>query len=259
VEDALLTQRLNGIAPQLVAAAATYHQLAGTQNLHQVVRVPAVGDVTRAELEDLYAKQMSASRGAARSIYNALRNASPNGKCPLCGVGTVAVLDHHLPKARYPDLAVCPLNLVPACDFCNNAKRMRFPKSAGEQTIHPYYDDFTKEQWIFATLDAQGPLVLLFRAEAPAHWPPVAKARAKRHFDVVKLGQSYTSNANDELMPLRDHLTGIAAKKGQAGVHQFLLEEQQRYSVRLNSWQHVMYQTLVADASFVAGGYLATP
>ncbi|WP_143738558.1 HNH endonuclease [Erythrobacter colymbi] len=259
VADAELQLRLQAITPLLVAAAANYDQLARVQSLHEVVRAPNVGAVTRSELEALYSKQMSASNGAARVIYNAIRNAPPNGKCPLCGIGTVTVLDHHLPKAHYPSLSVCPFNLVPACDFCNNAKRARFPTCAEEQTLHPYYDDYTQQQWIFAQLDIEGPPVLVFHVDAPAHWTQIDRLRAKRHFDVVKLGVSYTSNANDDLIPLRGHLTTIAATKGAGGVQAYLAEEQARYADRLNSWQHIMFQTLAASPWFIGGGYLQIP
>lgn len=259
VADPALRLRMQAITAQLVADAANYDQLARVQSLHQVVRAPNVGAVTRLELEALYSKQMSATNGAARVTYNALRNAAPNGKCPLCGIGTVTVLDHHLPKARYPNLSVCPLNLVPACDFCNNAKRARFPTCAEEQTLHPYYDDYTQQQWIFAQLDVAGPPVLVFHVNAPADWPELTRLRAKRHFDVVKLGVNYTSNANDDLIPLRDHLTMIAATKGEVGVQAYLAEEQARYAARLNCWQHVMYQTLAANPWFINGGYLQIP
>lgn len=259
VADPMLVARLRAVEPHLVATAAAYDRHARVQSLHLVPRVAGVGAVSSAELQALYSDSLSATRGAARPVYDAIRNAPPNGRCPLCGVGTVTVLDHHLPKSRYPDLSVCPFNLVPACDFCNNAKRARFPTSAGEQTIHPYYDDYTREQWIFARLDAAGPPALVFRAKAPAYWPPVARERAARHFEVVKLGQSYTSNANDDLMTLRDHLGMVAATKGAAGVAGYLADERARHAVRLNGWQHAMYQALAADAWFVAGGYMAIP
>lgn len=259
VQDPDLVARLHPITGQLVATAASYDQLARVQSLHQIARVAGVGAVSGAELQTLYSAQMSATKGAARVIYDAIRNAPVNGKCPLCGIGTVTVLDHHLPKSRYPDLSVCPFNLVPACDFCNNAKRARYPTSAETQTLHPYYDDYTHEQWIYAHLDAAGPPVLLFYVDAPVHWPQVARLRAQHHFDVVKLGQAYTSNANDDLMPLRGHLAAIAATKGAAGVEAYLLDERVRYSLRLNSWQHAMYQTLAANQWFVQGGYLTIP
>lgn len=259
VRDPGLAARVQASAPQLLATAASYDQLAQAESLHQVARVPGVGAVTGTELQSLYSGQMSANRGAARPIYDALRNAPPNAKCPLCGIGTVTVLDHHLPKSQYPDLSVCPRNLVPACDFCNNAKRARYPVSAETQTIHPYFDDFTQEQWIFARLDTAGLPVLVFQVVPPPHWPPVRRSRAQRHFDVVKLGQAYTANANDDLGPLRGHLARIAETQGDQGVRAYLLEERMRYAVRINSWQHATYQALAADAWFVAGGFLDIP
>jgi len=259
VHDADLALRLNAISHQLNATAAVYDQLARVQSLYQVPRTQGVGNVACNELQSLYSGQMSAANGAARAVYDAIRNASPNSKCPLCGVGTIRVLDHHLPKSRYPDLSVCPFNLVPACDFCNVAKHARFPLTAGEQTIHPYYDDYTQEQWVFATLDTAGPAVLIYYVDAPVQWADVARDRVAHHFAVVKLGETYTSNANDDLITLRSHLVSIAATKGQPGVLANLVEEQNRYAGRLNSWQHCMYQALANDAVFVGGGYLAIP
>ncbi len=255
ISDPALQARVESVQPTLLAAAVTYEKNAQACSLHLVPRVQCVGSVTKDELKDLYNSQMSATGGAARSIYNALRNAAPNSKCPLCGIGTVAVLDHHLPKSKYPDLSVCPTNLVPACDFCNNAKHARFPRSSGQQTLHPYYDDFTKEQWIYARLDRAGPPVLLYEVRPPSHWPTINSERVKRHYSVVKLGQSYASNANDELITLKNHLETIWEKKKEAGVSAYLIDEAARHVMRINSWQHAMYQALALDQWFVSGGY----
>jgi 5-methylcytosine-specific restriction endonuclease McrA len=254
--DPVLAGRLNAIEAMLVAAASTYDLHARSQSLHMLPRLTSIGAVSRKELEDLYTHQMSGTNGAARAYYNAIRNAPVNGKCPLCGVGTVAVLDHHLPKSKYPDLAVCPFNLVPACDFCNNAKRARFPRKVGEQTIHPYYDDFTKDQWVYAHLDTNGPPTLTFRVNPPTQWTDVDKERALRHFGVLKLGVTFASNANDDMITLKDHLRWIHTRKGANDVQAYLIDERNRYSVRLNSWQHAMYQTLSGNAWFINGGFL---
>src|SRR6266446_4463738 len=58
---------------------------------------------------------------------------------------------HHLPKSRYPDLSVSPINLVPCCMDCNTNKRAIFPTSGQEETLHPYYDNFEGEKWLQAT------------------------------------------------------------------------------------------------------------
>ncbi|MFY7927295.1 MAG: HNH endonuclease [Oligoflexus sp.] len=259
IDDPALALRLQNIKQHLVTTSLTYNELAQANELHKVPQIQDVGNVIRAELEELYTKQMGSSAGAARAVYDAIRNAPPNGKCPLCGIGNVKCLDHHLPKSRYTDLSICPHNLVPACDFCNKAKGMKYPTKEGEQTIHPYYDDFSQEQWVFANLDTAGSPVLIFFVAAPAHWPQMAKDRVQRHFDVVKLGESYTSNANDDLMTLRDYLEGIATSKGTSGVQSYLVEQQARYSKRVNSWQHVMYAALASNFWFYTGGFRAIP
>jgi hypothetical protein len=257
--DPLLVNKLRAEKEKLAATASRYDSLATTHTLHTLPRLSAVGLVSKSELENLYTDQLSATNGAGRKYYDVLRNAPMNRKCPLCGVGTVTVLDHHLPKSKYPDLSICPFNLVPSCDFCNNAKRARFPKVAGEQTIHPYYDDFTKQQWVFANLDTAGPPVLLFYVNPPANWPVLQRERVARHFDIVKLGVTYASNANDDMVTLRDPLISIQASKGPFEVRAYLEEQRDRYKQRLNSWQHVMYQTLGESSWFLNGGYSAIP
>lgn len=259
VKDVALATRLKSIQPALDAWGKIYHAEASSSTLYNLPRMTELGSVTKKELESLYSEQMSAVNGAARRYYNALRNSTANSKCPLCGIGTVTVLDHHLPKSKYPYLAVFPPNLVPACDFCNNAKKAKYPKNAGQQTLHPYYDDFTSQQWIFGNLDTGGPPTLLFFVAPPAHWTPIDCQRVGRHFDAIKLGISYVSNANDDMILLREYLEKLSLRGGTKAVESYLLEERDKYSGRLNSWQHVMYQTLAGSPWFISGGFLNIP
>jgi 5-methylcytosine-specific restriction endonuclease McrA len=240
----------------LLTTAANYAQCAKSQTLDAIPRNKSVGAVSRDELENLYSEHMSATGGAARRFYNTLRALSPNRKCPLCGVGTVTILDHHLPKSKYPDLSVCPFNLVPACDFCNNAKKAKYPETSGQQSIHPYYDDFTGEQWVFARLNHAGSPALEYYVQPPQHWSKVRCERAQRHFDVVKLGDTYTSNANDDMITLREPLISLANAGGPPAVQAHLSDERDRYAQRINSWQHAMYQALSQNAWFISGGYV---
>jgi hypothetical protein len=98
--DPILVDRLKNIEATLIAAAQQYDNLAKSKTLHALPRVAALGAVSKEELQDLYTNQMSATGGAARKYYDTIRNAPANAKCPLCGVGTVTVLDHHLPKSK---------------------------------------------------------------------------------------------------------------------------------------------------------------
>lgn len=258
--DPDLHARLTAIAANLATAGITYQANATAASLHLILRVKTVGAVTKPELTGLYEAHLSATNGAARAVYDRIRNTAPNNRCPLCGVGNVAHCDHHLPKSRYPDLSILPINLVPACHFCNDKKRAKYPTTAGQQTLHPYFDQhLLRDAWVHATLHPGPPPVLVFDTDPPAAWPTPDRDRVRRHFDACGLAISFTTNANDELPIVRDRLILQASRGGSAAVQQFLDDECGIHSNRPNSWQYATYRTLAADVWFVNGGYLTIP
>lgn len=258
--DPDLRARMTAIAANLAAVSVTYAEYAAVASLHLIPRVESVGAVTKPELARLYEVHLSASNGAARAVYDRIRNAAPNNRCPLCGVGNVAHCDHHLPKSRYPDLTVLPINLVPACHLCNDKKHAKYPATAGQQTFHPYFDQhLLAAPWVRATLHPGPPPVLVFDTAPPPAWSAIDRDRVRQHFDACGLAITFTTNSNDELPILRDRLILQASRGGAAAVQQFLDDERDIHLVRPNSWQYATYRTLAADVWFVNGGYLTIP
>lgn len=258
--DLDLQNRISGITVELSSSVAVYsqHAVAGTLNL--VPRVVAVGAVSKAELTDLYSLHLSSTNGAARAVYDRIRNSAPNKRCPLCGVGTVAHCDHHLPKSKYPDLSVAPINLVPACHFCNDKKKAKYPTQQGQQTFHPYFDaHLLSANWVRATLDPLPTPALVFDTVPPANWSQIDKDRVARHFSVCGLGTTFTTNANDELPVIRDRLRLLNGRGGAAAVQQFLNDERDVHVTRPNSWQFATYVALAANHWFVNGGFQTIP
>lgn len=258
--DPDLHARLTAITANLATASATYQANAAAASLNLIPRVQSVGAVTKTEMTGLYEAHLSKTKGVARAVYDRIRNAAPNNRCPLCGIGNVAHCDHHLPKSRYPDLAILPINLVPACHFCNDKKRAKYPATAGQQTFHPYFDQhLLTDAWVCATLNPGPPPVLVFDTAPPPSWPAIDRDRVRRHFDACGLAITFTTNANDELPIVRDRLILQADRGGAAAVQQFLDDERDVHLKRLNSWQYATYRTLAADGWFVNGGYLSIP
>lgn len=252
--------RLASISVDLAEASANYHSSATNASLHLVPRLDSVGSVTKDELTGLYERHLSANNGAARAIYDRIRNSAPNNKCPLCGVGNVAHCDHHLPKGRYPNLSILPNNLVPACHFCNDKKRAKFPASAGQQTFHPYYDHhLLNSPWVKAILNPGPPPVLVFDTSPPLTWPDTDKERVQRHFEVCGLAITFTINANDEMPIVRDRLKLQYQRGGVTAVQQFLNDERDLYFSRPNSWQYATYCALASNNWFVNGGFDTIP
>ena len=256
IADTDLVDRLNAVSTTIVANEAIYDTQATVSQINLIVRRAFLGSVTRAELTALYEDHLSATRGAAHPVYDAIKNAAPNKLCPLCSIGSVAHVDHHLPKSHYPDLSILPLNLVPACHFCNDTKRARYPRTEGEQSFHPYYDaHLLTEQWIRAKLDHGTPLILVFSVAPPLAWSVTDQQRVLRHFTICGLGTSFGTNASASLGPLKRRLSRLHRRGGAAAVREHLEEERLCHDNKPNSWQHVFFQTLAADAWFVDGGF----
>jgi len=259
VRDKLLKARFTRVKSDIEAAAAKYEMAATTTALHTLpVEKDVAGVVTKDEMESLYKGRMV--KGQGRVIYDKLMMLPANGICPLCGHRTVSTLDHHLPKAMFPSLAVTPINLVPACGDCNKAKLEERPATPQEQTFHPYFDDFGRDRWLHADVVQDSPPTVRFFVQPPANWPPLWGARAQHHFATLKLGVLYASQAGQELANIRHHLMTLSVLGGTAAVQKHLTEQAiSRELANPNSWQTAMYRALSTSAWFCADGFAKIP
>lgn len=75
-------------------------------------------------------------------ILEALRRGHNLLFCPCCGEpGKPTTLDHYLPKAMYPELAIIIANLTPMCNECQQNKSSDyFDENGNKIYIHPYFD-----------------------------------------------------------------------------------------------------------------------
>ncbi|PZQ77825.1 MAG: hypothetical protein DI563_02395 [Variovorax paradoxus] len=257
IRDQGLKQRMTDVIDDIVDASEEFDDAAAHNRLHQIVRQAMVGGlVTKAEMEAVYTNRMAKKGAPGRDAYDTLFTSAPQGKCPLCGHRTVSTLDHHLPKAHYPALAVAPLNLVPACGDCNKAKLASLPAAASEETLHPYFDDITGDRWLYAEVVEEDPAALRFFVDAPAHWGAVLAARVDLHFRTLGLAKLYASEAADELLNIRHQLQIIHAAGGAAMVRAEMEERRQSASaVRVNGWRTITFEAFAESAWFCNGGF----
>lgn len=257
IRDEGLKQRMLDVINDIVEASEEFDQAAAHNRLHQIARDAMVGGlVTRAEMEAVYTNRMAKKGAPGRDAYDALFTSAPQGKCPLCGHRTVSTLDHHLPKAHYPALAVTPLNLIPACGDCNKAKLASLPATASEETLHPYFDDITGDRWLYAEVVEVDPAALRFFVSAPAHWSAVLAARVDLHFRTLGLAKLYSAEAADELLNIRHQLETIHAAGGAAMVRAELGERAESSRlIRLNGWRAVSFEAFGQSRWFCDGGF----
>lgn len=251
-----LKARLMAATQAIVDASDAYEVAGDAQALHHIVREPLVnGAVTTAEMDAVYTGRMAKQNGPGRIVYDDIFVAA-KGRCPLCAHRTVTTLDHHLPKALYPALAVVPLNLVPSCSDCNKAKLARIPHAAEDVSLHPYFDDVGNERWLFAEVIEVEPASLRFRAEPPATLDTLLAERLRRHFRGLNLSALYGSEAAEELLNIRYLLSSLQASGGEDFVRAYLEEHAEScLAGRLNGWRGAAYEAWATSGWFCEGGF----
>jgi len=259
VRDSGLRGRLASIATNVTQASDTFQDLAAQGLLHEFVREAVIGGVVMtAEMEAVYTQRMVPKTAPGRAAYDTLMSLAPAGKCPLCAQRDASTLDHHLPKAHYPVLAVTPLNLVPSCKDCNKAKLANLPTNANEETLHPYFDDIDGDRWLFASVQTTEPASLMFFVEPPDHWDAVLAARMLLHFETLGLGALYAAQGADELLNIRHQLQMIHDTGGAAAVcSELLARAESARAVRINGWRVSAFEAFAESDWFCDGGFMA--
>lgn len=265
IADISLRSRLEAVSQNIDYAANDYRVKAPTSQLYTILpnncnnNDIVIGAVTKKELKDVYSAHMVPKGKPARKVYDYVLASAPRGRCPFCGFGHASTLDHYLPKSKYPQFSVLPLNLVPCCKDCNSGKHADSAITEAQQSLHPYFDhaQYVNEQWLFAAVNQTSPVTIHFYAQAPDHWADISKARVQSHFEEFKLGARYAIEASNQLACLRDTLTSYREINGVAAVKQHLtIEANTHFRQHKNSWQTAMFQSLANSDWYCDGGFL---
>jgi hypothetical protein len=226
----------------VVQAESNYEADALTSDLFQLPRdQDSVGQASKTDLAALYTRLRDNEN--TRSIYDEIRAGAAPGKCPL-------------PKAHYPLFTITPINLVPSCERCNGKKRDSFPAVRDQQPLHPYFDEFWDERWLFAELNCGIPVSARFFVSAPAAWPADKRRRAEVHFTDLDLETVFITDAADELSGITKELGDVFRDAGPEGLRKHLKRRADSHlAVCPNSWKTALYFACAESDWFCDGGF----
>lgn len=246
VRDGDLRKRLKSVTAEVVFAAERYAERAALSELHLIPQKEDVaGIVSKEEMVGVYNKRMARKGSRGRRIYDALKSLPDYGICPFCDHGPVSTLDHILPKALYPALAVVPDNLVGSCRECNSAKLSSAPTGESDVPLHPYFDDVSDTRWLEAMVVMNTPPSVMFFVRFVDDWSDEMNAKIRTQFETLQLGRLYSSQAAREISGQRINLTQVFDARGRKGVRDELRRkclDWERYNV--NGWQAAMFRAL---------------
>ncbi len=257
VKDVNLKRNLGEIKQLINQAAIEYDEHAQNADLYRVPQSININDnITKVVMEKVYTQRMAKASSPGRNVYDRLRSSAEFNLCPLCGHRQVKTLDHYLPKSNYSKHVVMPFNLIPACSDCNKDKLDVVALNKESQTLHPYYDNVTEYQWLFAEVIEGEPASAHFYTRDVPEYDDVLNSRIRNHFEIFKLNSLYVSQSGVLLSNLRYRVIDLYERGGSEAVTDyFCAEAESRVRYCLNSWETAIYLALSESEWYCNGGF----
>lgn len=220
--------------------------------VHELKEHTKVGaNVDKDEMVKIYEQGMVASK-LGRIYYDKILSLAPRGICPLCNKRDSSTLDHYLPKAKFPTLAISPINLVPACSDCNKDKLTESSNSMETQPIHPYFDNIDSEEWLFAIIVQDEKIMVNYYVKRPESWDEILYKRVCNHMEVLKLNSLYGKAAGSEIVDMKFFFNQTWAASGVEGVKKIIENMLASFSVNnKNSWKIALYREMYNNEWFL--------
>lgn len=245
--------RLIPCSPLILTAAVEFDSKITTGQVYTIVRETTVnGNVTAKELVKVYTQKMVGHEDV-RHYYDHI--VLSTDLCPLCAHRNVSTIDHYLPKANYPRLAVVPINLVPACNDCQD-KLIDYPTSPATETLHPYYDDIDVDTWLKAEINITDPISISYTIDKPASWNQLLFDRVSSHLYSYRLKKLYSVQAGRRLSGMKRLLINLHLDGGEPAIRKFLQDSaESQEEVMNNSWESSLFRCLSSSDWFCSGGF----
>jgi hypothetical protein len=237
----------NAVGYRNLAVAGNLYTLRGVSGEDPVV----IAGLRKSDLVSLYETYFRGKNKPGRSLYDSLLTAA-NEKCPYCGgIGRPRNLDHFMPKAKFPQFSVLPVNLIPSCRDCNmDGKGRKFLSTADKQIIHPFLEalHFFDEQWIFANYHAavdSDPSYIEYFVSPPNAWSALDKARVQQHFVDFDIAKRYSIEASLHLNEIEAQIGALLKVDKNIDFKEILLHPVISSAPFANHWKRIMYISLL--------------
>lgn len=230
------------------------------ERFNTIKKQATVNYVTKGELTELYTNQMAKKNRPGRRLYDSLMKVPRNKRCPFCSVGRVKNLDHFLPKSQLPIFSILPSNLVPSCRDCNQDKGDGLSPEDRDQTLHPYFDDVSHVQWLFAKVIEGDPMVIEYYVDTSMIEDVSLSKKVIAHFKAYNLADIFSELAAEELNQIYFESRRLFLDCGPFELKKHLLQKKESgFKSYKNSWQVALYQSLALSQWYFNGEFITDP
>lgn len=235
---------------------STYRSAGQNDTTHLLVSVDyEIPGLSGDELKWLYKNRFAKKGVPGRIIYDAIRRAAPNGRCSYCQYGVATTLDHYVPKAIVPGLAIDPWNLIPACKDCNHTLLDEFSDQPESQLLHPYFAP-KLGRWLYASVLQGAPVALEFFAIPDPGLPAIFRKRMTHQVEALELGELYSVVSSADVPEISNTVRRSFEVGDTENVRAHLLEmSADGFDTDPNNRRAVIYEALAADDWYCAEGF----
>lgn len=247
-------KKFEDIYPLLLEDEERYISALKTKQLHlERKEVTHDLDVSINDLVNLYKRKLLNNKLKAREYYDSILLSSDI--CPFCGKRHTSTVDHFLPKKKYPNFSITPINLVPCCKDCNKNKADTIFTKVENTFFHPYEDDIDSFRWLSATIEINNNVLMFNFFVIKDKIEVEVYKRLNNQFKILKLQQYYNVEANVKFKRTKKYYQKLFRRiRGREELEKHFEEEREKYSYDfycLNSFEYVYYSVLLENLDIV--------
>ncbi|OBX65787.1 HNH endonuclease [Moraxella osloensis] len=146
--------RIIPLSQKLSSSYLVYDNAFSNNSLHTIAPNNSFTLAEKVDLIRLY-KYGSKPFILLKNAITSRPNNREDHTCQYCTINSVNTLDHIMPKDDYPEFAVHPKNLVPACSQCNSSKSIKWITNGVFECLNPYLHQLSSIQFLFVKLAYQ--------------------------------------------------------------------------------------------------------
>lgn len=170
--------------------------------------------------------------------------------CQNCTIENINSFDHYLPKEKFAEFSVNPLNLIPSCSMCNSCKG----KNSNRNFLNLYTDILPQEQYLFVDIKiSEGVPKLKYSVENKNNINSEIYELIKSHYSKLHLFERFNNNSANIISDLEIDIKGYLHKITLNDIKNIIKEncEENKKKYGNNYWKIILTLTIIENEEFM--------
>lgn len=251
-EDPNFKDRVKILVPNI---KALYNSFDVSHNYNSHISLNPYGYVNgnKNDLLKLYTSDNSKLVKLKNKLTTILDNRIMN-TCQYCTMTPINSLDHIVPKGEFPEFAVNPKNLLPACSACNSYKSENWRENNKTLFLNLYTDILPQVQYLFVDLNITADYIeTKFELKNINNIDPDLFELLESHYRKLYLPNRFSKKSNDIISELKNIIISNKLFLDKTQIVQVVQEKINRDKILFgcNYYKSILEETLINNEIFI--------